>query len=201
MKAESEFAGIHCFERAGLGKAPFQFIGYEYKTYQACPDAPIQPGGSCHYCGQAIMNICTVKSSDGKVFHVGPDCINKVGDAGVYKAYRTSKAYRERQRHIRVEKSKVERTELDQLLANTSVQEKLNQLPHPYPYWAEQGKTMLGYVDFMARSAGMKGIHDALRMVKKVLLTTPDPSPADEAGGSRKGSDSQRSIDPPCEEE
>ena len=75
----------HKFESAGLGKAPFRFIGYEHKTYQAHPSAPVQVGGSCDYCGQGISNMYHVKSADGNRFKVGSDCIAKVDDKGLQK--------------------------------------------------------------------------------------------------------------------
>ncbi len=46
--------GRHVFERAGLGLAPFRFVGMEEKTFQACPGAPIQAGSSCDYCGTGM---------------------------------------------------------------------------------------------------------------------------------------------------
>ena len=45
--------GQHCFERAGLGKAPFRLVGFFECKWQAAPDAPVQPGKSCDYCYQA----------------------------------------------------------------------------------------------------------------------------------------------------
>ncbi len=77
----------HPFEKAGLGKAPFRYIGavFQEKMYgQAvvgnAGGIPIttQPGGSCAYCGAYIINMFNIESSDGKVFHVGSDCVMKV---------------------------------------------------------------------------------------------------------------------------
>lgn len=69
---------IHPFEKAGLGKAPFRCIGHHVSKYQACPGAPVQPGSSCDYCGQGIMDVFTIKGADGKTFKVGCDCVYKV---------------------------------------------------------------------------------------------------------------------------
>lgn len=74
---------VHCFERAGLGKAPFAFQGSHERTYQACPGAPIQPAGTCAYCGQGIRYCFIIRSSDGKLFEVGSDCVEKTDDAGL----------------------------------------------------------------------------------------------------------------------
>ena len=56
-------AKIHPWERAGLGPAPYAYLGSYVKTYQSipgCPDCPIQPGSSCDYCGQGIAIVCRV---------------------------------------------------------------------------------------------------------------------------------------------
>lgn len=93
--------GMHVFERAGLGKAPFRFVGYSERKYQACPDAPVQPGASCDYCGTGIMGCYEVRSADGKRFVVGCDCIEKTGDAGLIRAYKRSPEYRAKQADAR----------------------------------------------------------------------------------------------------
>ena len=70
----------HVFEKAELGKAPFKFVSYEYKVYQACQGAPIQVGGSCDYCGTGIKHFHWITSADGNRFKVGSECVNKTGD-------------------------------------------------------------------------------------------------------------------------
>lgn len=80
--------GLHVFEKAGLGKAPFHIKGsYELK-WQAFPGAPVQCGGSCDYCGQGIMYAVAIGSADGKTFKVGCDCVARTGDAGLIKRYK-----------------------------------------------------------------------------------------------------------------
>lgn len=82
--------GLHIFERAGCGKAPYRFIGISEEVYQACPDAPVQAGGNCDYCGTGLRNKYWLLSADGRKFGVGCDCIEKSGDAGLIKAYKNS---------------------------------------------------------------------------------------------------------------
>ena len=57
---------VHKFELAGLGLAPYTFLGCERKVYQACQGAPEQPGGSCDYCGTGIMYQFLLRSADGR---------------------------------------------------------------------------------------------------------------------------------------
>ncbi len=69
---------IHPFEKCGLGLAPFRCVGSYESKYQAIPgdpNCPIQPGSSCDYCGNGIMNVFVIRSSDGKEFKVGCDCV------------------------------------------------------------------------------------------------------------------------------
>jgi hypothetical protein len=85
---------IHPFEAAGLGLAPFRFIGLEAQDlcygeailnraeYERTGIAiTTAPGGSCAYCGQYIVVMYRVRSSDGRTFHVGCDCVEKCAKA------------------------------------------------------------------------------------------------------------------------
>ena len=81
----------HPFTRAGLGQAPFRFVGVEVQDlcygqailnrdeYERTGIAlTTAPGGSCAYCGTYIVNMFRVESADGHKFHVGSDCIAKI---------------------------------------------------------------------------------------------------------------------------
>jgi len=95
MKTEaSKTEPIHPFEAAGLGLAPFRFIGLEAQDklygkvilnraeYERTGIAvTTAPGGSCAYCGQYIVVMYRVRSSDGRTFHVGCDCVEKCAKA------------------------------------------------------------------------------------------------------------------------
>ena len=124
---------LHVFERAGLGKAPFKFFKYTEETYQACHGAPIQPGGCCDYCGTGIIRTCWIKSADGKEFKVGADCVLRVGDAGLLKAFKNSPEVRAANKAKAVAKDKRVTDEIAAILAN--------------PSEALQNATVLGYVN------------------------------------------------------
>ena len=132
MKTENlAQVGKHAFEIAGLGKAPFRFIGASENviTY---PDGTQKAGGSCDYCGTGIRTECLIVSADGKQSKVGCNCIEKVGDTGILKAYKSSAEYRTKQRAIRVAKDKAVTIELTALLELKKVE--LQQMPHPYGF-------------------------------------------------------------------
>jgi len=84
---------VHIFERAGLGKAPFRYVGCTHRVgpiRTALSDgtvlevgSPGQPMGTCDYCGQGIADCCEIKSSDGKLFIVGNVCVGKTYDKGL----------------------------------------------------------------------------------------------------------------------
>ena len=61
----------HAFTLTGLGKAPFTFLGVDDRH------------DGCHHCGTGIRFRFHLRSSDGHVFHVGSDCIDKSGDRGL----------------------------------------------------------------------------------------------------------------------
>lgn len=90
---------VHPFERANLGKAPFVVAGYCVKKYQAIPgdpNCPMQPGASCEYCGTGIMHVYTIRSSDGRTFEVGCDCVARTGDTQLAEAARWARQASER---------------------------------------------------------------------------------------------------------
>jgi hypothetical protein len=145
-----ERSTIHKFELAGLGMAPFRFTGQmEEKTYCACPGAPVQPAGTCDYCGTAIRYQYTVVSADGKRFKVGCDCIRKTDDAGLIQ--QISKAERElRNRKNAVARTKRAEKKAFRIEAAKSlfplVQDQLSTQPHPNSHFAQAGKTLADYV-------------------------------------------------------
>jgi hypothetical protein len=92
---------LHPFEAAGLGEAPFYLDHVRWGVYyQACAGAPFQPGGSCDYCGTAIVNQFWIVGSNPaqKPFKVGCDCVEKVfkQDAPIVRAVRDAKSVHER---------------------------------------------------------------------------------------------------------
>lgn len=167
MKTENlTLVGKHAFEVAGLGLAPFRFVGASENviTY---PDGTQKAGGSCDYCGTGIRTECHVRSSDGKQFKVGCNCIEKVGDTGLLKAYKTSPEYRAKQRQIRAEKDRAISTELQRLIAERS--ETLRAMAHPYFYSDRKTGlplTRLDYIQFILGCSGASGRKSLLKSLK-----------------------------------
>jgi hypothetical protein len=84
---------LHPFESAGLGKAPFRYVGMEHKVGPVTLSdgitqvgAPGQPMGTCNYCLPGIANCYNIRSSDGKEFVVGCDCVEKLYKSSNIKA-------------------------------------------------------------------------------------------------------------------
>jgi arginine utilization protein RocB len=130
---------IHQFEEAGLGKAPFTYIGYYVSA------------GSCDFCNTRIVNNFKVQSSDGKQFKVGCDCIEKVGDKGLINAMKKVKAEIAKQKRIENEKKK--QAEFQELILN--YKDLLDQTPHHNEYFAKQGKTQYDFMKFMDYKKGL----------------------------------------------
>jgi hypothetical protein len=146
---------MHPFEAAGLGQAPFRFIGMVEKTYQACQGAPVQPGASCDYCGQGIRYVFQVKSADGKSFGVGCDCIRKTTHKGVRLL---SDAEREMRRFKRDQAAEKLRARVAASLATLAANPALfTDAPHPSPFFAKQGKTWRDYVLWSLESGSTSG--------------------------------------------
>lgn len=175
MKTDiAENVGVHVFEKAGLGKAPFRFVGmYRDVGPKQMGDgltcgAPGQPMGTCDYCGTGIADCCSIRSSDGKTFIVGTTCVNKTGDAGLIKAYKSSPEYREQMRQQRVALATKKRQEIKRLMAEH--EDLLRSLPHPkgFTEWGTNTPlTAYDYVDWMVQHSGAAGRHRLLQWLRK----------------------------------
>lgn len=147
-----ETCKVHKFELAGLGKGPFRFTGkMTEKTYCACQGAPVQPGSSCDYCGTCIRYEFWIISADGKESKVGCDCIHKSDDAGLILQISAA------ERKLRDMKNAAAKARKEERLANRvdaakailpTVRGTIASQSHPSSYFAEQGRTLLDYVNF-----------------------------------------------------
>lgn len=168
----------HPWERAGFGKAPFQWLGcYEDIGPHKYPGGlevgtPGQPMGCCDYCGNGIAECHKVRSADGREFIVGCDCVRKVNDekSGVYqKAVRASmdrkNAKATKRRH---DKSKRERAEIEAMLSDETFRAAASAIPHPQAWAAEKGETLLDSFTWMAKNAGMSGRARLLKAMRKL---------------------------------
>lgn len=152
---------LHPFEKAGLGIAPFRFIGMARKVGPIRTElgngitlesgSPGQPMGTCRYCGQGIAYCYEIKSADGKTFEVGSDCVNKLSresnekrDPVIAAINRKAREVKNQVRHAREKKKQIEAQALFE--ANHTRFEKM---PHPNKYFADQGKTMLDYFKYV----------------------------------------------------
>jgi hypothetical protein len=160
---------LHPFERAGLGKAPFRFVGVEVRIGPIRFErngvtveigAPGQPMGACQYCSQGIAECCHVRSSDGRDFIVGNECIKKV-DSQL--ARQAAPAIRERARLMR--EARQDRKIAAALEALDSVRSQLAAKPHPQPWRAANGATLLDFVEWMLANAGRRGKCEAAALV------------------------------------
>lgn len=170
----------HPFERAGLGKAPFRYVGmqaqeisYGQAVIGRAGGVPITtaPGGSCAYCGNYIVNMFNVKSSDGRIFHVGSDCVEKVA-ASAPQAMLTivaavkrdlGKKTRERNKERMAERAEEARIFFD----DPEVEAWMAGQPHPHPALAHKGKTLADYHAFC--NFGDAGLVKQAKIVKAAM--------------------------------
>jgi hypothetical protein len=162
---------IHPFEAAGLGLAPFRFAGFEIKTYQACHGAPIQPGSSCDYCANAIMNCYWIRSADGKRFKVGCDCVMRLNRLDNRLISEVERAKRVHDRTLSAARRAAKRPAQDarvdaarQLLAGVELRARLAAKPHPYKF---ADKSLLDYCLWMLENAGLTGRLAVAKLVEE----------------------------------
>jgi hypothetical protein len=173
--AKTAQAMIHCFEQAGLGKAPYRYLGIETKVGPiriAQPDgtvleigSPGQPMSHCDFCQTPISNECWLRSADGKRFKVGTDCIERAGDRGLRLAMAPDLLKRS---HAKDDA----RIAAANGLMSESVRAKLSSEPHPYPHMAAKGHTALSFVEYNFSNAGRAGKIKAARMIERTIDAT-----------------------------
>lgn len=153
---------MHKFEKAGLGLAPFRCVGTRVSKFQATPDSPIQPGSSCDYCGAGIIYVFVVKSSDGKIFEVGCDCVEKTGDEGIINYTK---------REMNRLKTNARHADEDAKIATASeyleiIRDRLSTLPHPNKYMSHL--SLADWCDWIFKNAGRSGKMQVVRELKKI---------------------------------
>lgn len=161
---EGEVVGtvVHAFERAGLGKAPFKFVGAYEAKFQACPGAPVQAGTSCDYCGTGIMLVCRIQSADGREFKVGCDCVAKTGDAGLKKIIDRKMA----ERRTAMAHANADKKIAEALAILPSVEGVLKAQPHPRGF---RNLTAYDGVTWLLANAGRKGKVEAAKAIMKAV--------------------------------
>lgn len=169
---------IHPFEKAGLGKAPFRYVGVVAQEIShgqrvigsvgGCA-VTTKAGGTCAYCHKYILNMFNVESSDGKIFHVGCDCICKVDAKLAPLVEKDAKKLKADREQARITAAKAALPEAHVLKSQ----------PHPNPYHASNGKTLWHYVEWLFANGGKSGQLRAARMVELAI------APRVEEGGSR----------------
>src|SRR5947209_2493234 len=110
---------IHLFEKKGLGKAPFNFIGWFEGKAHADEFTSSANCTSCAFCFTAIKSCFRIESSDDKSFIVGSECVKKTGDAGLMKAVNQEVA---KQKWLK-EEERIDNAR--KLLKNKTIQDKL----------------------------------------------------------------------------
>jgi len=165
---------IHPFEEAGFGYAPFRYVGYRRSVFQAAPGAPIQPGTTCDFCGQSIMDVFAVRSSDGREFKVGCDCIRRVyaefdGDVppDARKAIADmQREKREAKRARDMERARARAQAASELLAEHP--DWFADRPHPYASAGGrfEGLKLRDYFDFCLNHGGTGGMNATARTVE-----------------------------------
>ena len=156
---------IHPFEAAGLGLAPFAYVGMTECVFVACQGADPKPGWTCAYCQTGIRYVFHVRSSDGKVSGVGCECIRKIGDKKLIKAAETDE-----KKHQKATKVARETTRIEAAKSMLPVARKVLAFqPHPNKFRAANGATMVDYCDWMMKNAGTTGKLAACRIIEAAV--------------------------------
>jgi hypothetical protein len=157
--------GLHVFERAGLGRAPFRCIGVS-EQFITHPDGTTQASGSCAYCGTGIRYVCAIRSADGRTFKVGTDCVAKTDDNGLIKSYKTRPEIRAMHRAKAAAKDERIVAEWNALVADAVNVAKLSAIMVPGRPWVP-GEQVTLFAD-LERVWKMCGAVGRARMLKNL---------------------------------
>lgn len=149
----SATATKHVFEH--LAPGPYKVVGFDRRTYQACPGAPVQVGGSCDHCGTGIIDTFVIQGSNGHRFKVGSSCVLKAGDRGLKKQIDPILAKLRREKAEDLDRRK--KADIKAWLADETLRASLKAEGHPNEYRAKAGDTRLDWVEFMLRRSGRTG--------------------------------------------
>lgn len=159
---------VHPFEVSGCGRAPFAFVGVEYRVGPIdlggglSVGAPGQPMGTCAHCGTGIAECCVIRDADGKTFIVGNVCVGKTGDARLIDT--TKRAVRDAARERKAKRDAARISAAETLLdQDDALRARLAAQPHPK---GRIGASLLDYVGWMFSNAGMTGQILAARIVE-----------------------------------
>lgn len=151
----------HVFEH--LAAPPYKFTGHTQLKFQACPGEPTKPGGSCDYCGTAIVDAYSFVGSDGRRFKVGSDCVRRAGDAGLYSQIQKKVNQLKTARRHEREDAVIARAE--PLLQKASIRAQLAAAPHPTAFLANQGQTRLDWIECVMAHGGRTGRFQAAGII------------------------------------
>lgn len=155
---------IHRWEAAGLGQAPYTFLGAR-KNVIRHDDGSTQPGGTCAYCSTGIANEFMFRSADGRTFVVGSTCVHKSDAKGLTNAKKYDAAVAEL-RHETTEAA--ETAKLAQLIEQYAT--VLATRPHIYGYTDKQ-RQPLSQLDFCQKAIGGPAQGFALKWIKENIAS------------------------------
>ena len=158
---------IHPYEQRGLGTAPYRFVGVRKNVYSPVPEVQ-QPGGTCSYCGTGILFEFCIRSSEGKEYTIGSECIRKV-DSEIYQPSEFILALRNHERDQRHDRETRQLAELTPIFFSPEYQQLFDGQPHPNKFYAEQGSTKWDYMKFCWNASGSRGKIAMGKMAKKRL--------------------------------
>lgn len=172
----------HTFEKAGLGIAPFKFVGMgqqdvsygeavNFRDAKTGLEIRSKRGGTCAFCGSAIVHLYEVEDSNGKRFHVGSECVKKTADKSLMAALdKAIKAAQKAKRAAKSAETKAARKSAevadDAMLAakreDASFWTACEAIAHP----SIPGNTLAGYFRWLLANAGRIGERRMIREIK-----------------------------------
>lgn len=146
----------HDFEQRGLGQPPYRVLRLNVHDARTA---------KCERCGRDLKREYIVESSDGRQFAVGSDCVKRSGDWQLIAA-------------VEAESNRQRIEALKANLADQRIAAALATKPHPTPFYAQQGSTLLDYANFTMANGGLSAQLKLAAKVERIARETGGQPPA-----------------------
>ncbi len=167
----------HRFEKAGLGKAPFRFIGISQKVGPITWEengvtmsigSPGQAMGTCAFCGTGIAECMHIRSADGKEFIVGNVCVNKTDDQGLVCSVKQAVNKKRTARRNELARKKI-MAAMQLWDDEPALREAADKIPHPNEWARRAGGVLSNWIDWMWENAGQAGRLRVVKVINKLI--------------------------------
>lgn len=148
----------HVFILAELGKPPFEYVGFKRSSNECF---------RCECCKTKIINLHNIKSSDGKIFYVGKECITWSKDSHLIEPMKQNDIIVKAS--VRLKRLSHRILKFNELMETKSFRKSLSIIKHPKSNSDKkfETKTFLNFIE--ERNESKKSINETILIICNTL--------------------------------